>query len=841
MKASDWKARLGRWAGGRWLPLKWGMAVALAVLGLHALGAFEAVEPLFTDMHFALRGALEPSDQVVVVGVSRQCIRPERLGSWPWERTVHARLIDKLHAAGAKAICFDIYFSTPSADPEADRQMAEAARRAGTVSLAVYKAARLGDALGERGQFVEAKKHQFVRNIEVLTAATAQGHINVRKDSDGVIRRTPAGLACEGRRYYQLGLLGAARWLGVSPEEIWREPGGLRVGDALIPVDRNGDMLVNYYMLPEHTRLYFASNILDERHDAAALREAFEGKVVFVGQVIHGLQNADTVWTPEGLRFGVYVQAAIADNIISGRVLRRASPVLQALLTAALSLACAWRLFARRVLGKVAWSVVFAVAAVLVTHFFFERFRVLIDLTPSLAVVVVGNLYGALVMGILRADREVERRDLEMETMLEAGRLSAEGEGGDIAGRIVAGIGRALGARGCCLFLPHDGELALAASDGFGGGLTAAEAAAASRDASRWVAENRKPFLFTGSAAGEPTILDRRIDAAVIVPLASHDQLHGILGLYNKRPSGISPTAAFTDRDLRLLSLLSQQATMTVERSRLADNLAEALGSLEAAQQQLIESERLSAVGRMANMIIHDIKNPMQGIRMFAEMAAEADLSPEDRREFSETMCREIDRLVGMCQEILDFARGTTSLARADVVLDDFVMETVVSLAAELEQHRVELATELAHGGGACIDASRMRRVLLNLCRNAVEAMGSDGGTLRLVTARAAAGGARIVIADTGPGIPPEIRDALFEPFVTQGKDHGTGLGLAIVKKVVEDHGGTIDVATAEGQGTTFTIRLPAATPGADAADAAPGGAAGAEPAPAVEHDAAAV
>jgi signal transduction histidine kinase len=205
----------------------------------------------------------------------------------------------------------------------------------------------------------------------------------------------------------------------------------------------------------------------------------------------------------------------------------------------------------------------------------------------------------------------------------------------------------------------------------------------------------------------------------------------------------------------------------------------------------------------------------MQGIRMFAEMAAEADLSPDDRRDFSETICREIDRLVGMCQEILDFARGTTNLARAPVVLDDFVMETVLSLAAELEQHHVELDVRLDHGGTLCLDANRMRRVVLNLCCNAIEAMGSDGGTLRLATA-AAAGGARIEVTDTGPGIPPEIVDSIFEPFVTHGKDHGTGLGLAIVKKVVEDHGGTIDVVTQQGEGSTFSICLPSAAQGGD-------------------------
>ena len=126
MKLGEITNRLGRLAGGRWLPLKWGVAVAAAVLALHALGAFGVIEPLFTDMHFALRGALPPSGEVVIVGVSRQCIGVNRQGPWPWKRSVHAEIIDKISAGGARAICYDMYFSTPSADPTEDQGAPEA-------------------------------------------------------------------------------------------------------------------------------------------------------------------------------------------------------------------------------------------------------------------------------------------------------------------------------------------------------------------------------------------------------------------------------------------------------------------------------------------------------------------------------------------------------------------------------------------------------------------------------------------------------------------------------------------------------------------------------------------
>ena len=125
-QAKQWLARA---MGGRWLPLKCGVAVALVVLALAITGIFRPVEHLFTDLHFSVRGSLPASGQVVVVGVSPECTRPppDGLGPWPWPRRYHAQLIEKLSEAGARVICFDMYFSTPSRDPGNDEAMAAAA------------------------------------------------------------------------------------------------------------------------------------------------------------------------------------------------------------------------------------------------------------------------------------------------------------------------------------------------------------------------------------------------------------------------------------------------------------------------------------------------------------------------------------------------------------------------------------------------------------------------------------------------------------------------------------------------------------------------------------------
>jgi len=803
-RALEWVRRAG---GARRTHIKWGLAVAALVIALDAVGAFRPVEPLLTDLHFTWRGRLEPSGAVVVVGISPRCMR--RLGPWPWPRRHHARLIAWLKKAGARVICYDVYFPNPSHEPSDDAAMAKAAASAGNVLLAVYNRGALDKGAALHWPFHEVES--LAGNIPQLTAATSQGHINVRNDRHGVLRSVPVGLTSGGRLYYQLAVLAAARYLGVEEGAIAPTSAGLHLGERLVPVGPNGDLLVNYYHVPETIRTYFVSQILANEVQPSAFRD----KLVIIGQTHHGLQNADLVYTPEGERFGVYVQATIADNVISGRMLRRAGLGWRALAAVVLSLCCASRLFARRLVGKIAWSLGFAAMAVLVSHTLFERFNLLLDLTPLLAVVIGGNLYGALAFGMVHANREARRREQELEAVSEAAEVFTTGGGASVLEAIAAGIGRAVGAEGACLFLTdEDGsEPRLAASWGFGEGLEADEAADASRAAAAWAIENLQPyFVEDGSSIAGPRWNHARVRSALIVPLALEGEVFGCLGLYGKRATAVSPGRRFSADDFRLVALLARQAAMTVERWRLAEHLQAALRDLEAAQQKLIESERLSAVGRVANMIIHDIKSPMQGIRMFAEMCAQADLSDDDRREFSATMCTEIDRLVGMCQEILDFARGTTSLATEQLALDELIAQAVAALEVQAREHGVELETDLGFADIVEADPGRLQRVVRNLCVNAIEAMASvpEGRRHLRVATRRRGVRALIEVADTGPGIPEAIAAEVFEPFVTEGKEHGTGLGLAIARKVVEDHGGSISFHSTPGQVTTFVVELPA-------------------------------
>ncbi len=252
------------------------------------------------------------------------------------------------------------------------------------------------------------------------------------------------------------------------------------------------------------------------------------------------------------------------------------------------------------------------------------------------------------------------------------------------------------------------------------------------------------------------------------------------------------------------------------ENARLLTQLVEknqaleaSLSSLRVAQGKLVEHERLAGIGRMIAMVVHDFRSPLAIVRSaVSELARDIALPPGEARDLAISASSEIERMVRMCNELLDSVRAGESTTEWDTVpFDVWLQEVFAPLAESAGASGVTLETQLESAGLVRVDSERMRRAFLNLLQNALEAM-PEGGRLRIETHRDGDSiCARII--DSGRGIPEEIRDRVFEPFVTAGKRGGSGLGLAIVKKVVDDHEGSISVAKADGGGTVFEVRLP--------------------------------
>jgi signal transduction histidine kinase len=213
----------------------------------------------------------------------------------------------------------------------------------------------------------------------------------------------------------------------------------------------------------------------------------------------------------------------------------------------------------------------------------------------------------------------------------------------------------------------------------------------------------------------------------------------------------------------------------------------------------------------MISTIVHDFRNPMTSIRGYAAMIQDMDIGPTRRKECARLVLEETHRMSAMIDEILEFTSGgTPRLRRRRVTVDDLVAKLQRLLEKDLAERGVAFRSDLGFHGAVVVDADRMVRALLNIATNAVDAMPS-GGTLT-VRSRARNGHVELEMLDTGHGIAPELMPRVFEPFFTHGKPRGVGLGMAITRKIVEDHGGWIGLSSRVGEGTCFTVALPAAS-----------------------------
>ncbi|HEC36150.1 MAG TPA: GAF domain-containing sensor histidine kinase, partial [Anaerolineae bacterium] len=317
-----------------------------------------------------------------------------------------------------------------------------------------------------------------------------------------------------------------------------------------------------------------------------------------------------------------------------------------------------------------------------------------------------------------------------------------------------------------------------------------------------------QPYL-ANDVANDPLFLPRvdgesgfTVHALLCVPLTVRDRVIGAIELVNKL------NGAFTDADLDLLQTMAGSVAVAVENAKLYTELADFAHEVERSQAQLVQAEKMAAIGRLAASLAHEINNPLQAIHNSLHLAMLESLPEAKRHRYLAMAREEVDRLIEIIQRMLDFYRPSGGgVVQTDV---NQVLQNVLAIAGKRIQHgHVRIHTRLA-GDLPLIPAvpDQLAQVFLNIVINAVEAM-PEGGDLRVGTLLTE-DGEWILAAfrDSGPGMTPEQIANVFEPFYTT-KPSGTGLGLAISYGIVERHGGTIEVSSQPRQGATFIVRLP--------------------------------
>jgi signal transduction histidine kinase len=225
--------------------------------------------------------------------------------------------------------------------------------------------------------------------------------------------------------------------------------------------------------------------------------------------------------------------------------------------------------------------------------------------------------------------------------------------------------------------------------------------------------------------------------------------------------------------------------------------------------REMLQAERLAAVGRFARAIVHDLKNPLTAISLAVARACAATTPQNERDRAASLISRQVDRATALADDIIDFTqRPPSAPALEPIDFSVLVLSVVADLQTELAPGGIKIAYESPPPAVPLrVDPRRMPRVFANLLRNAADAMPA-GGTVSL-RFRQTAEEVSTEVRDTGLGLSAEIKPRLFEPFATFGKTKGTGLGLAICKQIVEEHGGSITAANHPQKGAVFTFTLP--------------------------------
>ncbi len=302
----------------------------------------------------------------------------------------------------------------------------------------------------------------------------------------------------------------------------------------------------------------------------------------------------------------------------------------------------------------------------------------------------------------------------------------------------------------------------------------------------------------------------RSINAAIVCPLTMRGQLLGVLNV-----NRVKSADRYTERDRRNAMILASLVALALGNARLHKELLARLEQLRDTQEEVIQSEKMTALGNLLSGVAHELNNPLCGVLGYAQLMQQEELSGKVRKGV-EVILREADRAAKIVGNLLKFARREKP-EKKPLGINGVILKTIERKAYDLKVSRVEVKADLdpnlPYVNG---DFHQLQVMLTHLINNAQQAMfdSHGGGTLTVRTAPKD-GRVMITLADDGPGISPDNVRRVFDPFfTTKGFGKGTGLGLSVCFAIVRDHGGVIRCGGEPGKGAVFTIEMPVASPG---------------------------
>jgi len=295
----------------------------------------------------------------------------------------------------------------------------------------------------------------------------------------------------------------------------------------------------------------------------------------------------------------------------------------------------------------------------------------------------------------------------------------------------------------------------------------------------------------------------KSLDSELVIPMSLKNKLRGLLIVTEK----ISRTPFYED-DKDFLIILANQLSVAVENARLFESEKDAYNQLSKAQKQLVETEKLAALGQLSARVAHEVNNPLGIMKNYLELILQSTGSTEKVPEYVTILKEEVDRIAIIVRQLLDFYHPH-AIEKRKVELSTILDEIIVLIAMQLKSQAIELKKEYkSELPPIWASSEQLKQVFLNMIMNARDFM-PDGGEI-IVSSDVINNFVVLTFADSGKGIDDDSISKVFEPFFTTKKGStGTGLGLSVCYGIIQNHGGTLSVRNREEGGAVFTIKLP--------------------------------
>jgi signal transduction histidine kinase len=295
------------------------------------------------------------------------------------------------------------------------------------------------------------------------------------------------------------------------------------------------------------------------------------------------------------------------------------------------------------------------------------------------------------------------------------------------------------------------------------------------------------------------------------IPLELHDEQIGVMNVQT------CEVRAFSKEERHLLKTVAHQVSGIVRNARLYESVLSSKKELEKVNDRLIESEKMAALGRLSATLAHELRNPLSGLKGASQLLLRKTGIHDERRQYVNLIMEEVDRLGGIVEDLLHFAKPR-ALRYEYMNANDVIEDMLLLYSEEFSKCGISVRKRLSKLPNILADKDKFKQVIVNVIINAIEAM-QEGGELFVSSSFTVSQNGRHEIAifqfrDTGSGIPKDIIAHVIEPFYTT-KPNGVGLGLAVCKTITEQHGGSISVISENEStdfapsGTTITLKFP--------------------------------